>query len=94
MTAYGSRVRLARAAPLVPRSDSAGVKLLRVPKRIPLSRLDAHPLTADAEAVAGFEWASPEIGTRHRIGGEPDGVPESEYMRHERPRPGTGVLAR
>jgi hypothetical protein len=47
--------------------------LLRVLKRIPPFRLDAHPLTPDAEALAGFERASPEIGTRHRLGGEPDG---------------------
>lgn len=25
--------------------------------------------------------ASPEIGTRHRLGGEPDGVPESDFPR-------------
>lgn len=48
-------------------------------KRIPPFRLDAHPLTPDAEALAGFERASPEIGTRHRLGGEPDGVSESNY---------------
>jgi hypothetical protein len=52
-----------------------------VPRRIPPFRLDAHPLTPEAEATAGFEWASPDVGTRHRIGGEPDGVPESEYPR-------------
>jgi hypothetical protein len=52
-----------------------------VPKPIPPFRLDAHPLTPEAEALAGFEWASPEVGTRHRIGGEPDGVQESEYPR-------------
>jgi hypothetical protein len=52
-----------------------------VPKRIPPFRLYAHPLTPDAEAVAGFQWASPEIGARHRIGGEPDAVPESAYPR-------------
>jgi hypothetical protein len=55
--------------------------LVAVPKRIPPFRLDAHPLTSEADVVAGFEWASPEIGTRHRIGGVPDGVPEAEYPR-------------
>jgi hypothetical protein len=37
--------------------------------------------TPDAEALGGFEWASPELGTRHRLGGEPDGVPESDFPR-------------
>jgi hypothetical protein len=52
-----------------------------VPRRVPPFRLDAHPLTPEAEAAAAFDWASPEVGTRHRIGGEPDGVAESEYPR-------------
>jgi len=42
-------------------------------KRIPEFRLEAHPLTPEAEDAAQFEWAEPEIGQRHRIGGEPDG---------------------
>lgn len=50
-------------------------------KRVPPFRLDAHPLTLEAEAASGFEWASPEVGTRHRIGGEPDDVPESDFPR-------------
>ena len=52
-----------------------------VPERIPPFRLDAHPLTPEAEAAAGFEWATPEVGTRHGIGGEPEGVAESDYPR-------------
>jgi len=43
-----------------------------VPERfIPPFRLVLHPETAEAAAVAGFEWAAPEVGHRHRIGGEP-----------------------
>ena len=52
-----------------------------VPKRIPPFRLEAHPLTPEAESAAGFEWASPEVGTRHRIGGEPDVASEPDYPR-------------
>jgi hypothetical protein len=52
-----------------------------VPKRIPWFRLEAHPLTPEAEAAAGFDWASSEVGTRHRIGGEPDDVTEPDYPR-------------
>lgn len=52
-----------------------------VPRRIPPFRLEAHALSPEAEAVAGFAWAAPEVGTRHRIGGKPDGVQESEYPR-------------
>jgi hypothetical protein len=45
-----------------------------MPKRIPAFRLVAEPLSPEAEAAAGFEWASPEVGTRHRLGGEPEGA--------------------
>ena len=50
-----------------------------MPDRIPPFRLDAHPLTPEAKAAAGFEWGAPELGQRHRIGGEPDGLLRSEY---------------
>jgi hypothetical protein len=50
-------------------------------KQIPPFRLTAHPLTPAAEAVAGFKWASDEVGTRHRIGGSPADLPESDYPR-------------
>src|SRR3954467_3542351 len=46
-------------------------------RRIPEFRLEAHPLTPEAEAAAHFEWAAPNIGNRHRIGGEPHGDAES-----------------
>ena len=39
------------------------------------------PLTPEGEAVAGFTWADPEVGTRHRIGGEPDGLNRAAYPR-------------
>jgi hypothetical protein len=57
---------------------SAGVASNGV-KQIPLFRLTARPCTPEAEAAAGFEWAAPEVGTRHRIGGRPADVPESDY---------------
>jgi hypothetical protein len=52
-----------------------------MPKRVPPFRLDAHPLSAEAEEAAGFEWAGPEVGHRHRIGGEPGGLAEAEFPR-------------
>ena len=52
-----------------------------MPKRIPPFRLEAHPLTEEARKAARFDWAEPEIGTRHQIGGEPWNLPESEYPR-------------
>jgi hypothetical protein len=71
--AIQSRVCLVATAP--------GSSLRSVPKRIPPFRLEAHPLTPETESAAGFEWASPEVGTRHRIGGEPDGASEPDYPR-------------
>jgi hypothetical protein len=50
-------------------------------RRLPEFRLVAEPLTADAKAAAGFEWAAPEVGTRHKLGGEPDLVQAGEYPR-------------
>jgi hypothetical protein len=52
-----------------------------VTKHVPPFRLDASPLTPEAQAVAGFTWADPEVGTRHRIGGEPDGLNQAAYPR-------------
>lgn len=48
-------------------------------KKIPPYELTARPCTPDAEAAAGFEWAAPEVGTRHRLGRTPTDVPESDY---------------
>ena len=50
-----------------------------MPKRIPPFRLEAHPLTPEAEVAAGFAWADERTGRRHQIGGEPEGLPEAEY---------------
>jgi hypothetical protein len=50
-------------------------------RRIPPFQLVAHPLTREAEKAAGFEWAAPGIGTRHRIGGEPDDPPTAQNPR-------------
>jgi hypothetical protein len=44
-------------------------------KRIPPFRLVAEPLSPEAEAAAGFRWAAAEVGTRHRIGGDPEELP-------------------
>lgn len=40
--------------------------------KVPEFRLIAEPLTAEAKEAQGFRWAKPEIGTRHKIGGEPE----------------------
>jgi hypothetical protein len=41
-------------------------------RQIPRFRLVTEPLSPEADAAAGFKWAPPEVGTRHRIGGSPD----------------------
>jgi hypothetical protein len=38
---------------------------------IPPFRLVRKPLSTEAEAMPGFEWASEEVGQRHQFGGEP-----------------------
>lgn len=38
---------------------------------IPEFRLRREPATPEAEAVPEFEWAAPDVGYRHQLGGEP-----------------------
>lgn len=47
--------------------------------RLPPFRLVAEPLSDEARATAGFRWASPEIGRRHRLGGDPDFLQPGEH---------------
>jgi hypothetical protein len=55
--------------------------VVEMPKRVPPFRLDAYPLSAEAEEAAGFAWAGREVGHRHRIGGEPQELAEAEFPR-------------
>jgi hypothetical protein len=41
-------------------------------RKIPPFQLVPRPLNAEAEALPPFEWAEPVIGTRHRLGGDPE----------------------
>lgn len=40
--------------------------------KIPLFKLVPQPLTEEAKKLSGFKWAGDGIGTRHKLGGEPD----------------------
>jgi len=39
-------------------------------KKVPAFQLRAVPLTDEAAALKGLDYAAPDVGTRHRIGGE------------------------
>src|SRR4051794_30722207 len=39
---------------------------------IPPFRLIPEPLSPEAENLPEFKWAPPELGHRHRLGGEPE----------------------
>lgn len=39
--------------------------------KIPRFKLIPEPTSDDARVAMGFKWASPEIGTRHQLGGNP-----------------------
>lgn len=39
--------------------------------KIPPFRLRPEPLSAEAEALPGFEWAPDDVGRRHQLGGRP-----------------------
>jgi hypothetical protein len=43
-------------------------------REIPPFRLVPEPLNAAAAELPPFEWADPEVGTRHRLGGQPDAL--------------------
>jgi hypothetical protein len=40
-------------------------------KRIPSFRLQPLPLDDEARTLRKFQWADPEVGNRHKLGGEP-----------------------
>ena len=49
-----------------------------MPLNIPPFRLRPEPLSPEAEALPGFQWAPPEVGTRHQLGGEPTWLQSDE----------------
>jgi hypothetical protein len=50
-------------------------------KKIRPFRLLPKPLSREAEEMAGFQWARGDIGTRHKLGGMPDLIQESQWPR-------------
>ena len=46
--------------------------------RLPEIPLIPDPLTPEAKRAVGFEWSEPEVGRRHKLGGEPDWLQEPE----------------
>src|SRR5258706_14460494 len=48
-------------------------------KKIPPFKLVPQPLDDAARALVPFQWASPEVGTRHQLGGEPTFVRTPEW---------------
>ncbi len=48
-------------------------------RSIPPFKLIPQPLTDEAAELPGFKWASPEMGTRHRLGGEPSFIQPADY---------------
>ena len=48
-------------------------------KRIPPFKLVPEPLNEDATKLAAFKWAGGDVGKRHRIGGTPDFITETNF---------------
>ena len=48
-------------------------------REIPAFRLNPEPLTPEAAALPSFDWAGPEVGRRHQLGGHPDETQKVEY---------------
>src|SRR5215471_15856302 len=47
--------------------------------KLPEFRLIPEPASDEAAAVPPFKWAEPEIGKRHKIGGEPQFIQKPEW---------------
>ena len=45
---------------------------------IPKIKLITAPETEEATSAVGYEW-NEEAGTRHHLGGEPDGLSKNDY---------------
>jgi hypothetical protein len=52
--------------------DNTGVR------QIPAIKLSLQPLDEEAAAIIGFRYAGDEIGTRHRLGGDPQWIQGEE----------------
>lgn len=50
-------------------------------KRIPRFKLTPEPLDDEARTFDGFAWAPDEVGTRHRLGGDPDFLEAEDWPR-------------
>jgi len=45
-------------------------------RKIPPFALELRPLTQASVDIQGFKWADADVGTRHRLGGEPEFLQE------------------
>ena len=50
-------------------------------KKVPTFKLLLQPITENAEGLPNFKWASPEIGTRYQLGGDPSFIQASHHPR-------------
>lgn len=48
-------------------------------KKIPPFRLKPEPLNEEAAKLPNFQWAEDHIGTRHKLGGEPDFIQSEDW---------------
>lgn len=51
-------------------------------KRIPPFKLVPEPMSEEARSLPKFQWAADDVGTRHRLGGEPEpSIDDSHWPR-------------
>jgi hypothetical protein len=48
-------------------------------KKVPPFKLELRPLSRDAEDLPRFRWAADEVGTRHKLGGDPEFIQSEEW---------------
>jgi len=50
-------------------------------RQLPPFKLVPEPLDEETAALPPFQWADPEVGTRHQLGGSPTFLQETERPR-------------
>lgn len=47
--------------------------------KVPFFKLIPEPQDDEAKQLPGFQWAGPNVGKRHQLGGIPTRIKESDY---------------
>ena len=78
-TDLGSRFRNLRNRPTVAGNPLPDSKVESDMKTVPPFKLVPEPLNEQAASLGSFKWAAKEVGQRHRLGGQPEGIKAEDW---------------